>query len=827
MEDPRSRLKNLIEDASPGEQWIPGRTKAHSYKRISIDEEERDRLASLGGGEIWCAYGKKPYYTQAVIAGAMLSGDYDKISVITCWQYGKLIADDEPVLTSGGWKNHGDLVVGDRVVSPEGKFVPVLAVSPKGEANRVVHFSNGDSVKCHAKHEWVAQTTGRRSKPKVYETDEIRSKLGTWQDFMIPHRKPLEGEEKDLVDPYTFGAWLGDGTTTQGVVCAHPADRSVLDRCRKAYPNGAEWVHKTTGVISANLNGLAADLSRYDLCFQRKDTRKKYIPEEYLTASITQRLELLAGLIDTDGYRDKKGRYYFTTSVPTLRDGVKELVSTFGWRFSCVEVQPRLSSSGIQGKHPYWVIGFNVSMPIPCELERKKTSRTTTCKRISIESIDECEPVSGNCIQVEGGVYCVGRHLIPTHNSWLMGHVAPLLARRGIPTFVAANNTDLTTMIMSQVYAAIKEASDEHRAELMGVDLKKAEKLGVSLSRQRIGYACGGSVEAITLGGTYQDTAHNKALGKGGAYIIDEAALVPETVYAETLRSNFARTDNKKYLQVAISNPHQPGWFYDDMTAEDSERHLIVWMDIRSAIEDGRWTKTNVLAEAERMRQDEIQRYLLCELPESGMAMFDAPVVGEAKDGMHFLGVDAAYKGKDSICLCDVVQSEGYLYAKEITHINPKQWIDGETTQEIVDQIARVARLMDVALVCVDEGWGVWLKMGLEERGIPVKGINFGSQPTKERKSANQYSATNAFNLRAEMHLDIQDLMTSQHLIYSEQVLNQVKDVLPLITSKRNTSGKIQIRPKQEIKNELKKSPDEFDSLMLGVHAAILYNAEF
>ena len=73
----------------------------------------------------------------------------------------------------------------------------------------------------------------------------------------------------------------------------------------------------------------------------------------------------------------------------------------------------------------------------------------------------------------------------------------------------------------------------------------------------------------------------------------------------------------------------------------------------------------------------------------------------------------------------------------------------------------------------------------------------------------------------------MKDLMTSQHLIYSEQVLNQVKDVLPLITSKRNTSGKIQIRPKQEIKNELKKSPDEFDSLMLGVHAAILYNAEF
>ena len=56
MDDPRSRLRNLISDAEPGEEWIPGRPKAHSYKRISIDEDERDRLANLGGGEIWCAY---------------------------------------------------------------------------------------------------------------------------------------------------------------------------------------------------------------------------------------------------------------------------------------------------------------------------------------------------------------------------------------------------------------------------------------------------------------------------------------------------------------------------------------------------------------------------------------------------------------------------------------------------------------------------------------------------------------------------------------------------------------------------------------------------
>ena len=88
------------------------------------------------------------------------------------------------------------------------------------------------------------------------------------------------------------------------------------------------------------------------MCFATRKT-EKHIPEEYLTASHRQRLELLAGLIDTDGYVDHKhNRMVFTTSDEKLKDTFEDLIATFGWRTTTCEFKPCTSTSGIVGKRP-------------------------------------------------------------------------------------------------------------------------------------------------------------------------------------------------------------------------------------------------------------------------------------------------------------------------------------------------------------------------------------------------------------------------------------------------------------------------------------------
>lgn len=349
-------------------------------------------------------------------------------------QHGKLCADDTPVLTRNGWKNHGDLVVGDEVISPSGKFVKVINVLPKQYANRLVTLTNGEQIKVHENHEWVVYDRSVH-KERVVETKYIEKRVsygkqekkrGHRYNFMIPLVAPLDCEEKPLaVDPYVLGVWLGDGTNIAGHICAAKADRITLDEVRKHYRDGSEWIHKDTGVITASYKGLYKDLQCYGMCYSRKRT-EKHIPQEYLTASKRQRLELLAGLIDTDGYVDHKhNRIVFTTADEYLRFSFEELIATFGWRTTTCECKPILSTSGIQGKKAYWQIAFNPTEEIPCRIYRKKLKTFSKQRRISICAVEPIPEERGNCITVDGGVYCVGKKLVPTHNSVTLTETLP------------------------------------------------------------------------------------------------------------------------------------------------------------------------------------------------------------------------------------------------------------------------------------------------------------------------------------------------------------------------------------------------------------------
>lgn len=393
-------------------------------------------------------------------------------------QFGKLLADETPILTTQGWKAHGDLVPGNEVFSVSGKPVKVLAVSEKGSANLRVTLSNGEKIYCHERHEWTVYDR-RRKCYRTVETGEMMQRGLYWGEigkrgsrylYKLPLKKAIEGFEKTLpADPYMLGVWLGDGSQTKPSITFDKKDIAVIEELeRRGFNRTATFTHKKTGVLTASFakGKMALQLKAAGVFVTKYGIRKKHIPEAYLTASIRQRLELLAGLIDTDGYvYHVNGRVVFTTSDKRLADTFVELISTFGWSFSMITVQPRKSSSGINGVKPYYVIGFNPDRAIPCVLDRKRNTPDVLRKMVSIVSIEQVtEGRIGHCITVdaEDGLYLAGRTMQPTHNSitvadfvsWMAGkapHLRTIFSsfseRLGVRT-----NLKLQRVYDSQIY---------------------------------------------------------------------------------------------------------------------------------------------------------------------------------------------------------------------------------------------------------------------------------------------------------------------------------------------------------------------------------------
>lgn len=455
-------------------------------------------------------------------------GKIDFLGISLPPRVGKLLSDDTPIMTRDGWKNHGDLIVGDYVVGLDGEYKRVEHVFPKDVADYEVEFTNGERIRCHGKHEWVVYNR-HKQKWETIETEEMLrqgiesgepNKRGHRYHFLLPAAEPMDGQNMDLpIDPYVFGLWLGDGSTSTPSMTICDTDiRLVYEVVRRGY--GIRCAYTQVGCKRYVFNGLRDDLQKVGLCKGHR-AREKYIPEIYLRASISQRLELLAGLIDTDGTVDQKhsNRVSFSTTNIDICDGICELISSFGWRFSKVVHPPCTSSSGVEGKKDVYTILFCPTMKIPCRLQRKKVFYKAQHRRIAVKAIRRIEPVSGNCIQVEGGIYRAGRSMLPTHNStlciffmtWIMGKrpdVASVMSGHsdkltdGFYRELLSIMTDNETYLWQDVFPQVQIVDNSAKNET--IDLNKKKRFPTMTCRSISGTLTG-AVEIGTGGILYCD----------------------------------------------------------------------------------------------------------------------------------------------------------------------------------------------------------------------------------------------------------------------------------------------------------------------------------
>jgi hypothetical protein len=358
----------------------------------------------------------------------------DSLLLVCARQVGKALSVDTPVPTPSGRCRIRDLKSGDFVLGIHGTPVKVLAVSPTLPApvSFKVSFNDGHSVLACEDHLWtvhhpVGGRQGRRTmKIRRQETLTTRQLLdrGVMMKqeyrFALPEVKPVEFPEADLpIDPYVLGVWLGDGHSSCGRISSHMDDPAVVDEVSSVYPVYTVGRCRGSKGIYFNVLGLKSRLRGLGLL------NDKRIPIEYLRASVSQRLALLQGLMDTDGTVTPRGLCSLGFSNQRLADDAFELLCSLGLVVKRSTKQPKYPGSKLH--HRMNFTARRDELPVfrlPRKLMRMRTAAEakgkptqTRCKKIV--SIEPAGPVPMCCIEVDSpdGLYLCGDSWIPTHNS--------------------------------------------------------------------------------------------------------------------------------------------------------------------------------------------------------------------------------------------------------------------------------------------------------------------------------------------------------------------------------------------------------------------------
>lgn len=359
-----------------------------------------------------------------------------RFGVLLCHRrFGKCLDVDTEIPTPRGYVKLVDLAAGDEVFAADGSITRVRAAhAPLLE--RVCYrltFSDGSSVVCDDEHLWFTETKldrtardrtasardaagayglKRRKAGSVKSTAEIVDTLRYCGEtnHAVPVCGPLQYPSSELpVDPYLLGAWLGDGTSRAPQITT--MDDEIRDAFGALYPlrparcqgGSKATTYIVGGDFSARLRALGV-------------IPVKYIPRQYLTASVGQRLELLRGLMDTDGsVRPGTRACEITQKREHIAAAIGELLASFGIKYA---ISQKRAMGGI-----YFRVTFSAPFD-PFRLSRKSASwRSSGGPRfLSHRYIVSAERVPSRpvrCIEIEhpSHLFLCTRSNIPTHNS--------------------------------------------------------------------------------------------------------------------------------------------------------------------------------------------------------------------------------------------------------------------------------------------------------------------------------------------------------------------------------------------------------------------------
>lgn len=225
---------------------------------------------------------------------------------------GKCLGKDTPILLyDGRVVPVQEIKKGDLLMGPDSKPRKVLNTCTGMDELYEIIPNKGDSYVCNSVHVLTLKMSGKED---IFDIplNEFLNKSKTFQKRSLHFRVPVKFKNNSKIEQpaYLLGLWLGDGTSRKSQITNTDTEviNYIYDYANKMnmkvlVSNNIEYSF-TTG----NSKGQKRDGRNkfYSFLKQKDLIQNKHIPHNYLTASRKDRLELLAGIIDSDGSLSNK-----------------------------------------------------------------------------------------------------------------------------------------------------------------------------------------------------------------------------------------------------------------------------------------------------------------------------------------------------------------------------------------------------------------------------------------------------------------------------------------------------------------------------------------
>ena len=412
---------------------------------------------------------------------------------------------DSKILTPSGWTTMGEVKEGDFVYGSNGKPTRITKIYERGmlETYRIT-TKNGEQVEASADHLWEINKNESygKSENTVVSTTELKSLVDSGEyRVTLPKLTPIEYPEKQLaLSPYVLGCMLGDGYIPNNVsggnshcTLGDAYDENInefVSEMKKSfgdvfytYKNDNSWhirfdkkpqKEDTYSCLCCGENKVILSRGLCKQCYHRHSYKKtldsfpknwwkksdllvdslaelgllgkrshdKFIPQEYMTASVEDRIALIQGLLDTDGHITKDSReIYLTTVSEQLRDDFIEVCQSLGfitwYRTRDARGKGKRETYTVCVKSPNEVGSLFRNKRKTARWEQRLTRKKNyfKCEK-KIVSVEKIESKVCRCISVESedNLY-VTDNFILTHNCMYQGFETDPRFKRAIISY--------------------------------------------------------------------------------------------------------------------------------------------------------------------------------------------------------------------------------------------------------------------------------------------------------------------------------------------------------------------------------------------------------